>query len=85
MDVALKEILDHPVIELLTPVESALQLHLVKRSLLQSPTKDVLALKTPEKVIILYYSVKMSCMFSHIIWQILARQRFQPALYLSEP
>ena len=45
VDVALKEILDHPVIELLTLVESALQLHLVKRSLLQSPTKDVLALK----------------------------------------
>lgn len=47
MNFALKEIFDHLVTEPLSPVESALQLHLVKLSLLQSPTKDVSVLKTP--------------------------------------
>ena len=40
------EILSHPVNQPLSPIESQLQTNLVKRSLLLSPTKGVVILKT---------------------------------------
>eukprot|EP00731_Ephydatia_muelleri_P012852 Em0007g162a len=48
----LQEILDNPVTEPLSPVESALQSHFVRRSLLLSPKKDVLVVKTSGKALV---------------------------------
>lgn len=55
----LQEILDNPVTEPLSPVESALQSHFVRRSLLLSPKKDVLVVKTSGKVNIIRFDSYM--------------------------
>ena len=50
-----QKVLDYPVTEPLSSVESALQSHFVRYSLLQSPKKDVLVVKTSGKVNIMRF------------------------------
>lgn len=84
MDGVHLEILDYPLTEPLSPVETALQLHLVRRSMLQSPTKDVLVAKTSGKVNVILNYFNICNFHSHSIRHTSVRLWVLPALRLTK-